>query len=176
MIKEEWKPITYINDIYYVSNLGRVKCTKKWNIRDLKHDNKECLVKINNYNRYPSVRLVDRTGKRKRYSLHRLVAKAFLPNPNNYPVINHKDENTHNNRVDNLEWCTQKYNINYGTRTQKAKEKQARKVYQFDLSGNLIKEWLCGNDAIRFYNNYHINACLNGKRKTASNFIWKYEM
>lgn len=108
---------------------------------------------------------MDRTGKRKSYILHRLVAKAFLPNPNNYPVINHKDENTHNNRVDNLEWCTQKYNINYGTRTQKAKEKQARKVYQFDLNGNLIKEWLSGNDAIRFYNNYHINSCLNGKRK-----------
>lgn len=54
-------------------------------------------------------------GKQKSYSIHRLVAKCWLDNPSNLPVINHKDENPSNNRIDNLEWCTQKYNINYGT-------------------------------------------------------------
>lgn len=175
MIKEEWKPITYINDRYYVSNLGRVKSTIKWNIKELKWDKKECLVSISNHHRYSIVRLVDKNGKTKGYTVHRLVAKAFIPNPNNYPVINHKDENRYNNRVDNLEWCTQQYNVCYGNRIQKVREKESKRVYQYDLDGNLIKVWYSGNDAIRFYNNYHINSCLNGKRKTANNYIWKYE-
>lgn len=56
-----------------------------------------------------------KNGKTKRFSVHRLVAQAFIPNPNNLPIINHKDENPSKNIVDNLEWCDYEYNNNYGT-------------------------------------------------------------
>ena len=66
-------------------------------------------------------------GKKKRYLVHRLVAIAFIPNPNNYKEVNHKDENPSNNNVKNLEWCTREYNNNYGTRNKKASEKKKGK-------------------------------------------------
>lgn len=62
-------------------------------------------------------------GQRYKKTIHRLVAEAFIPNPNNYPCINHKDENKENNNVSNLEWCTYKYNSNYGTCRKRAIEK-----------------------------------------------------
>jgi len=62
----------------------------------------------------------------KRFSIHRLVAMAFIDNPNDYPIINHKDENPSNNRVDNLEWCTYKYNTNYGTRNERVRRKNGK--------------------------------------------------
>jgi len=61
------------------------------------------------------IELTDRDGDRKKFPVHRLVASTFIPNPNNYPQINHKDEDKTNNSISNLEWCTAKYNINYGT-------------------------------------------------------------
>ena len=73
-------------------------------------------------------------------SIHRLLAEAFIPNPNNYPQINHKDENKKNNSLNNLEWCTCKYNINYGTRTKrdvkKRKMKREQKQKLLDLLPN----------------------------------------
>lgn len=70
---------------------------------------------------YPRI-TVKVNGKRKNVSIHRLVAETFIPNPNNYPIINHKDENKQNNNVDNLEWCTYKYNNDYGTRKNKVRK------------------------------------------------------
>lgn len=72
-------------------------------------------------------------GKRKFFKIHRLVAQAFIPNPDNLPEVNHKDEDKHNNCVDNLEWCDVRYNRNYGTRNQKIKEHHASK--RLDKSG-----------------------------------------
>ena len=74
-------------------------------------------------------------GKIKHYGVHRLVAEAYIPNPDNLPQINHKDENKENNCLQNLEWCDAKYNINYGTRNEKIK----KPILQYDLDGNYIK-------------------------------------
>lgn len=115
--------------------------------------------------------------KRKILKIHRLVAQAFIPNPNNYSVINHIDENPENNRVDNLEWCTHKYNTNYGTARIRRIEKQSKGRIQFDKQGNLVKEW---NNLAEIFNTYGYNkgliaACCQRKRKTAYGYIWRYK-
>ena len=93
-------------------------------------------------------------GKEKSFKVHRLVALAFIPNPNNYPFINHKDEDKTNNNAENLEWCTHRYNINYGTAILRRSESirnsplKARKpIVQLSLSGDFIKEYRSTKDA-----------------------------
>ena len=117
-MQEIWKPVDGFEGIYEVSNYGRVKSLA----RDIDHNGfirhrKERILKPIRRNRqgYMSVNLY--TGKHQftMYAIHRLVGAAFLPNPDGLPFINHKDENPMNNRADNLEWCTQTYNTNYGT-------------------------------------------------------------
>lgn len=79
----------------------------------------------------------------KRYSryVHRLVANAFLPNPNNYPQINHKNENRNDNKVKNLEWCSCQYNINYGHRAKRYEKARGYRVGQFTPTGVLIRKF-----------------------------------
>ena len=113
---EEWKDVRGFKGLYEVSNLGRVR-------------DKNGLLKEYNTDGYIRVCL-KKTLNGKRISrcigVHRLVAQAFIPNPHRYKEVNHKDENKSNNCVDNLEWCTRKYNVNYGTRTQRAAEAKRR--------------------------------------------------
>lgn len=121
--KQCWKDIPGYQALYQVSNTGRV--------RSLNY-NRTGKIKILKQRKdklgYRSVFLC-KDGKLKKYSVHRLVALAFIPNPNNYPIINHKDENKINNTVWNLEWCTQEYNNNYGNRNKKISK--AHKGKQF---------------------------------------------
>lgn len=172
-MKEIWKDIEEYEGKYQVSNLGRVKSLLFINGNIIKK--REKILKELGENKYLHVTLW-KNHKGKNYSVHQLVAKAFIENPNNYKEINHKDENIRNNKADNLEWCDHKYNINYGTRTKKVKEKMQVSVVQYDLNGNFIKEWDCMNDAIRFYNNKHIVDVCKGKRISANNYIWKYDI
>ena len=130
-------------------------------------------------------------------SLHRLVAEAFIPNPNDYPEVNHIDENPMNNNVKNLEWCTPKHNMNYGngakTRHRKIDytkpcykenaikngKKASRPVVQYDKSGNFIRRYESAKDASRITNtdHSHILDCCNEKpyRHTAGGYVWKFE-
>ena len=112
-MKEIWEDIKAYKGKYQISSLGRVKMLDyvasdgrkiKGRIRKLQKNNSGYII----------VNIIGKT-----YLVHRLVAEAFIPNPNNYPQINHKDENKQNNRIDNLEWCTNKYNNNYGTKPYK---------------------------------------------------------
>ena len=106
---EEWRDIKGYEGKYQVSNLGRVKSL------NYNHTKKEKILSDypNTYG-YLYVNLY-KNGKGKPFYIHKLVAQAFIDNPNNYREINHKDENKQNNRVENLEWCNRKYNCNYGT-------------------------------------------------------------
>lgn len=114
---EEWRDIKGYEGLYQISNLGRVK-----SLRDNHGNYREKILNPSNRKGYLIVSLC-RKGRKREFKVHRLVALHFIDNPNNYSQVNHKDENKENNRVDNLEWCTPKYNSNYGTRTQRASEK-----------------------------------------------------
>ncbi|ARM69191.1 HNH homing endonuclease [Staphylococcus phage vB_Sau_Clo6] len=119
-MKEEWKDIEGYENSYMISNYGRVKAKEKL-IKRSNHTmkRKEKILSLNNNgNGYMVVHLYE-NKKRKSITVHRLVATHFLPNTDNLPCINHKDENKENNRVDNLEWCTQSYNNMYGNRSKK---------------------------------------------------------
>lgn len=109
---EIWKDIKGFEGLYQVSNKGRVKALS--NNKAHSRYKEEHILTYKKTRKYHSVCLVSDNGKVKYISVHRLVAMAFLPNPNNHPQINHKDENPHNNNVDNLEWCNALYNNNYG--------------------------------------------------------------
>lgn len=115
-----------------------------------------------------------RDGKTKMFLIHDLVAKAFLPNPNNKPFINHKDENKLNNNVNNLEWCNSKENNSYGTRLARIAESNKKRVIQLDKDGNVLKEWDSQTDAGRSLGLKNINACLKGRRKLCGGFMWRY--
>ena len=95
--EEIWKPIEGY-EFYQISNHGRVK-NAKGHFLKFTHNHRGYVVVYLNEN-----------GKTKTMFLHRLIAKAFIPNPNNYPEVNHIDENKDNNIIENLEWCTDKYN------------------------------------------------------------------
>ena len=113
-------------------------------------------------------------GIQKHYNIHRLVAEAFIPNPNDLPIINHKDENKHNNCASNLEWCDYSYNNTYGNRIEKINQKISHKTYQYDLDGNLIAVWPSQQEASRQLNisSGNINDVIKGRRKTIHNFIF----
>ena len=166
MKKEYWKPVVGYEGLYEVSNWGRVKSLKF---------GKEKILKPIIRHGYYFVGL-SKNGIVKSYSVHRLVAQVFIPNPNNLPCVNHKDENKQNNVVSNLEWCTHEYNNSYGTRSKRVAEKQSKPVLQYDLEGNLIKEWVSINECGRNgFNQGGICKCCNGKQKIYKGFIWKYK-
>ena len=111
----------------------------------------------------------------KHHYIHRLVAEAFIPNPDNLPCINHKDENKENNSVENLEWCDYSYNANYGTRTKRAKEKQFGDrfvVINLD-TGEVYKTPKDASRATGIHNDSISRVC-KGKSKTAGGYRWRY--
>ena len=178
-MEEIWKPVKGYEELYQVSNLGRVKSLERIDCHG--QPRKEKILRYGINKGYCYVTLC-KNGKHTTFLVHRLVAEAFIPNPNNYPQVNHKDENPSNNCVENLEWCDQKYNSNYGTRNKRIFEKTtngklSRPVLQYDLEGNFIKEFPSTQEVQRELKIYQtsISACCRGKLKTAYGFKWKYK-
>ena len=164
---EIWKDKKNYEGHYQVSNCGRVK--------SIKFGKERILKPLTNSSGYLCVNLY-KNGIIKTYLVHRLVAEVFLPNPNNYKEVNHKDECKTNNVVTNLEWCDRSYNNNYGTARQRMVEKKSKSVLQYDLEGNFIKEWQSTRECERNgFNHSVICKCCNGKLKTYKGFIWKYK-
>ena len=160
---EIWKDIEDYERLYQVSNLGNVKSKKR----------NKLLKPYTTSNDYLVVKL-SHNNKQINYFVHRLVAKAFIPNPENKPQVNHKDENIQNNNANNLEWCTHSYNQNYGKRNKRVQEKLGIKINQYDLKGNYIKTFNSITEAQKKCNTTHINECLSGKLKQTGGYIWKY--
>lgn len=197
-MSEIWKDIPGFEGLYQVSNLGRVKSLprgKQWPYRRTHNNIRKPHIK----NGYYQVNL-SKDNKVRWISVHRLVALAFIPNPDNLPCVNHQDENKLNNHVNNLEWCSYAYNANYGTARQRqiesmktndplnlriqkslvTREKNKRpnarkKILQLDSDGNIVKYFDSISDAGRQgYDRASITYCCQGKRKTAGGYKWKY--
>ena len=164
---EVWKPVVGYEGLYEVSNIGRVR-----SINFHKSGKAKVMRPSLNTWGYPIVDL-RKNSKRHSYTVHRLVALAFIPNPDNLPEINHKNEIKNDNTVENLEWCTRKYNINYGT----AIKRRSKLIVEFDNNGNVVGKWKSACEASRYYKigRKNIYDCLHGKQKTSKGFVWKYD-
>lgn len=165
---EIWRDIDGYEGIYQISNKGRVKSL---------HNGSERILRpvIDKYG-YMFVYLSN-NSVRKYFRLHRLVALAFIPNPENKPQVNHKDENKKNNCVENLEWITHIDNCNYGTRNERIGDSQSKPIFQYSKSGDFIREWKSAREVERVLDIYNtgIIACCKGKRKSAGGFVWRYK-
>jgi hypothetical protein len=175
MNAEVWKDIEGYEGIYQVSNLGRVKSLprKLWN-GSCFFVSKEKILKagIDNVG-YPTVSLHGKDKRAKSLRVHRLVAKAFIPNPNNYHVVNHIDGGRTNNHVDNLEWCTHKHNIRYAVKMGRF-DRYMRKVRVLETGKIYPNIHACAKDLSEYKADYrHISACLNGKLKSHAGFHYE---
>lgn len=168
MTEEIWKDIEGYEGKYQVSNLG--------NIRSLNYNHTKIRKLYIDENGYKKITL-SKNCKLKTLKVHRLVAQAFISNHNNYTEVNHIDENPSNNCVENLEWCTRSYNVNYGKRTDKQKKYLCKSINQYSKDGEFIKRWDCIRDIERElgYSHQNISMCANGKYKSSHGFIWRYK-
>ena len=175
-MKEIWKDIAGYDGLYQVSNLGRVKSLPRY--RNAIHPyitRERILSPRKTKNGYVKVLLSGDTHRQ--YLIHRLVAEAFIPNPNNYGEINHKDEDKSNNAVNNLEWCTRSYNIRYGSWRDKLIARFGRPVLQYTLDGSFVNEFRSMGEAMAKtgINSGSICRCCKGIIKRTGNYIWKYK-
>lgn len=174
-MQEIWEDIKGFEGYYQISNLGNVKslCRVVKRGKNYKPVN-ERILKPYYHDGYPEV-VLSINGNPRTFSIHRLVAEAFIPNPNKLPIINHKDENPSNNRVDNLEWCTYSYNLAYNDARVKAAVPKRKAIRQYTKDGVFIKEWSHARDAAEALklNKRAIYECCKGRCKTSGGYIWK---
>jgi len=189
MEQEIWKDVVWYEGIYQVSNLWRIRSLniRRWG--------KEKILNPWKTKYWYTISTLWKLGTSNSSFLHRLVAQAFIPNPQNKPYINHKNWIRHDNRIENLEWCTgsenhlhkyrilwykQKNNIfqtNHPNKWKFWKEhNSSKKVNQYDLEWNFIKTWDCIMDIERnlLIKHSNISACCKWKYKHSWWFIWKY--
>ncbi len=191
---EIWKDINGYEGLYQVSSKGRIRSLDKSYVDSIGRlgtkQGKIIAQRINNYG-YHQIHLV-KDGKSKTFLVHRLMAEAFIPNPENLPCINHKDENRNNNDLKNLEWCTYQYNNNYGSAPKKRIQKTRGKVYkngisrpakvivQYNLDGEVVNVFSEGSkevERILGFNSGAINKCCKRKENhiTYKGFVWRYK-
>lgn len=191
---EEWRDIAGYEGIYQVSSMGNVRSLDRMGGNN--HFYKGCVLKKRLKKAgYLQVQLC-KNSEHKFFAIHRLVAIAFIPNPNNKPTVNHLDEDKTNNNVYNLEWATHRENTNYGTRTERMKKSKdykaigrktsstlinrgyGKKILQYDLFGNLIKEYRTINEAVKetgYCKSGIIGVCKHKKyAKTYKGYKWEY--
>ena len=180
-MEEVWKDIEGYEGLYKISNLGNVKSIY------FNHTKNEKLLspKLNNTG-YLIVHLY-KNGVGKFFQVHRIVATSFLNNPNNFTIVNHMDEDKQNNRVDNLEWCTHKYNVQYSVKLNKHRSRNSRKgkfgaykhdkaVIQKNKHGSIVCTYKNVSSAAREngFNNWSIIQCCKRERKTAYGYRWEF--
>lgn len=178
-MEEIWKDIEGYEGLYQVSNLGRVKSLK----RDITNTNygvahiKEKILKPRDDGKGYVRVVLYKNNQKKQFKIHRLVAKAFISNPENKATVNHINGNKSHNTVGNLEWCTNKENIYHAFKTGLIQKKN-KSIVQMDLNGNVLNEFesLCEASKYMNKNSHHnIMYCCKGKIKTAYGYKWKYK-
>ena len=168
-IKEEWRDIVGYENLYQISNLG--------NVKSLKYGKERILKPAKDGKKYSIVNLC-KQGKMKTYKVHRLVAQAFIPNPNNFRELNHIDEDKTNNCVSNLEYCDSKHNCNYGTRNKRIAESNINhpnksKQVMCVETGKIYPSTMEIQRQLGFASS-NISAVCIGKYKQAYGFHWRY--
>lgn len=187
-MREEWRDIKGYEGLYQVSSIGRVKhlaIVKTKGTGNYARNERLCKIRTMK-NGYLIVDLY-KNNHRKTLLVHRIVAMAFIHNPNNYPCVNHIDSNRGNCNAENLEWCTVSYNHKYSYDTNNRRDKMnwrhgrenhnARAVLMLDKTTNeVIRRFDCIMDAERELHilNNSICSCLKGRYKTAGGFRWVY--
>ena len=196
-MEEIWKDVVGYEGLYQVSNLGRIKSLERnWNVtnqygKEFVSSTKEKILKSTKYNMgylYVSLSNI----KTKNVPVHRLVATAFISNPNNYKIVNHKDGDKLNNCVDNLEWCTQKFNVDHAWRNGLMKPAKGNKsgmfgkkgrnhpiskaVYKCDLNGKILEKYDTVKEASESINvkMSNISSCCHKKQQTSGGYRWRF--
>lgn len=163
MKEEVWKIPPSIKGGYMVSNYGRIK-------------NKNGLIMkpCPDKDGYMCIHLGRTINGKSAKKIHRLVAECFIENPNNLPIVNHKDENKSNNYFENLEWCTVDYNNKYGNRLTKV----MKPIIQKTKDGKIVKKWKSAKEVERTLGWFstNITRCLKEKIKTCHGFVWEYDI
>ncbi|WP_209121521.1 NUMOD4 domain-containing protein [Alkalihalobacillus sp. BA299] len=160
---EIWKDVKDFEGLYQISNLGRLKNGKGKLIQPA--DNGKGYLRFN---------LSKGNRNYKTVYLHRALAEAFIPNPNNLPEVNHKDENKRNNNINNLEWCTVKYNRRYGTRNIRTGMKHRKKIRGINLNDNSVIEFdSCVEAECNGFNKSAISNCLQGISNSSKGYKWE---
>ena len=205
-MEEIWKDIKNYEGYYQISNYGNVRSLDRIDELGRLIKGREKVKQKQHYNKdncYLNI-ILYKNGQKQRFYIHRLVAEAFIPNPDNKPQVNHISGIKTKNIVSNLEWCTRSENIkhsfklglshsNFKTKSgdkhhfygkhhkedakRKMKISHYKKVFQFDKNNNFIKEWngIKEVEKILKISNGNISECCRGNRKTAGGYIWRYE-
>ena len=182
-MKEIWEDIPNYEGLYQASNLGRIRSVDRYKEVIIKNQYgeykrtkffKSYVLKQQTYMGYKCVQL-HINGKYKWEKVHRLVAKAFVPNPENKPQVNHIDGNKSNNCVENLEWCNQSYNTKHAYKNNLIKHYKIE-INQYDLEGNYIKTWESAKEIEKKLKikNSQICRCCKNENLTAGGYHWKY--
>ena len=180
MTREEvWLDIPSYEGLYQCSNLGRVKSLDRKVLSTKKVTFEKFLRggirKQQDRVGYKVVTLF-KNGNRKTHYVHRLVAKVFIPNPNNYPMVNHKDEDRTNNKVENLEWCTHQYNLNYGTSLKRKNKKLSTPIVGVHVeTGKKITFPSMMEAGRNGFSQPSISACCNNKQESHKKYKWKFK-
>lgn len=178
-MNEIWKDIIGYENIYQISNLGKVKSLARFanSKANGKFSVKEKIRKTTCTTAGYEYVVLSKNGTNKTLLVHRLVAQAFIPNPDNYDCVNHKDEIKSNNTVSNLEWCSYTYNNTYkNINLRRNTDNVVRKIIQYDLDMNEIKRWNSISEASTYYNTFATNIikCCKGDRSHVNGFKWRY--
>lgn len=169
-LAEEWRTIKGYEGLYEVSSLGNVRSLNRLSANGRKLKGKP--VKQTRNKSYLHVKLT-KDGTTTTYISHRVVAFAFIDNPNNLPDVNHKDENPLNNAIDNLEWCTRDYNTNYGTRNERISKSKSIPVVGVNLEDSSIIRFQSSREAGKNgFDQGSISACTNGKYPSHRGYQW----
>jgi len=187
-MEEIWKDIPWYDWKYQVSNLSRFKSIWRhvftWKNKSQRVFRKGMILKTVVKKCWYSAISFKKDWIQRQYRVHRLIAEAFIPNPENKPQVNHINGIKTDNRVENLEWCTQNENMRhaYDTWLEIAKRGKdniySKVVLQYNKKWIFIKEWACTMDTQRKLWFYHtgISRCCNWKQKLSNGFIWKFKV